>query len=158
MKKMRIGLILMAIVLIVFGWGAYKEKEQKQQINTIINNQDEVNQIEVKDQRIDKVIFSTKNDSAQYKEKYPLSHIDKLDKADRKLFKDKADYIITYKINSKVLYSVEILCLKNKDDSISTKLKPFLFESKGKTYMIYWTEQNKILEQSENTQKLLGNL
>ena len=61
---MRIGLILMAIVLIVFGWGAYKEKEQKQQINTIINKQDEVNQIEVKDQRIDKVIFSTKNNSS----------------------------------------------------------------------------------------------
>lgn len=157
MKKVRIGLILIAIVLIVFGWGAYKEKEQKQQINTIINKQDAVNQIEVKDQRTDKVIFSTKKEADQYKEKYPLSHIDKLDKADRKLFKDKADYIITYKINDKVLYSVEILRL-NKDASISTHLKPFLFETKGKTYMIYWTERNKILEQSENTQKLLESL
>jgi hypothetical protein len=155
MKKMRIGLILIAIVLIVFGWGAYKEKEQKQQINTIINKQETVNQIEVKDQRTDKVIFSTKKEASQYKEKYPLSHIDKLDKADWKQFK--ADYIITYKINGKILYSVEILRL-NKDASISTHLKPFLFETKGKTYMIYWTEQNKILEQSENTQKLLENL
>lgn len=155
---MRIGLIVIAVVLIVFGWGAHKEKEQKQQINTIIDKQDDVNQIEVKDQRIDKVIFSTKNEAAQYKEKYPLSHIDKLDNADRKLFKNNADYTITYKIEGKVLYSVEILSLKNRDASISTKLKPFLFEAKGKTYMIYWTEQNKILEQSDNTQKLLENL
>lgn len=158
MKKMRIGLIVIAVVLIVFGWGAYKEKEQKQQINTIIDKQEEVNQIEVKDQRIDKVIFSTKSEATLYKEKYPLSHVDKLDRADRKLFKNKADYTITYKIDGKVLYSVEILSLKNRDATISTKLKPFLFEVQGKTYIIYWDEQNKILEQSDNTHKLLENL
>ena len=158
MKKMRIGLILIAVVLIVLGWGAHKQKEQKQQINVIINEQQDVNKIEVKDNKIDKVIFSTKDEAKQYKEKYPLSHIEKLEKEDRKLFADNPDYTITYKVDDKELYSVEILRLKNNKKAISEELQPFLFNVKSNKYIIYWPEQNKILEQSENTQKLLSHL
>jgi len=155
---MRIGLILIAVVLIVLGWGAHKQKEQKQQINVIINEQQDVNKIEVKDNKIDKVIFSTKDEAKQYKEKYPLSHIEKLEKEDRKLFADNPDYTITYKVDDKELYSVEILRLKNNKKAISEELQPFLFNVKSNKYIIYWPEQNKILEQSENTQKLLSHL
>lgn len=155
---MRIGLIFIAIVLIILGWGAHKEKVQKQQINTILNNQQDVNQIVVMNHQTNKEKELNKSEAAQYKEENPLSHIEKLDSGDRKLFADKADYSITYRIDSKKLYSVEILRLKGKDAAISDELRPFLFEVNGKNYMIYWPEQNKVLEQSENTQKLLNNL
>ncbi|MFJ8263262.1 hypothetical protein ACIQ4I_15105 [Rummeliibacillus sp. NPDC094406] len=155
MKKMRISLILIAVVLIVFGWGAHKQKEQKQQINSIINEQQGVNQIEVKDSA-DKVVWSTKKEADQYKEQYPLSHVDKLEKGDRKVFAEDPDYKITYKRDNKALYSVEILRLTGENTSVSKEIQPFLFDVKGNTYVIYWPEQNKVLEQSENTQKLLN--
>lgn len=155
MKKMRFGLILIAIILIVFGWSAYTENKHKQQIDQIIDEQQAVNQIVVNDNKIDKVIFSTKKEAEKYKESYPLSHIEKLDKADRKLFAEDAAYTISYKIDGKELYSVEILRLKSKDVVISDELQPFLFDVKGMTYIIYWPEQNKVFEQSENTQKML---
>lgn len=158
MKKMRIGLILIAVILIVLGWSAHKQKEEKQQINKIINEQQDVNQIEVKNNKLDKVIFSTEHEEEQYKEYYPLSHIEKLEKADRKLFENDPDYTIIYKVDGKELYSVEILRLKNNDVAISEELQPFLFQIKGHTYVIYWPDQNKILQQSKNTQKLLRHL
>ncbi|MGG0655656.1 hypothetical protein [Rummeliibacillus pycnus] len=157
MRKNRIGLILIAVVLIVLGWTAYKEKEHKQQINVIINEQQAVNQIEVKN-NIDKIVFSTKKEADKYKEQYPLSHIEKLEKVDRKLFADNPDYTITYKKGDTELYSVEILRLTSKNQSVSKQIQPFLFDVKGKTYIIYWPEQNKVFEQSENTQKLLSDL
>lgn len=155
MKRFRIGFILIAIVLIVLGWQAYKEKEHKQQINTIINEQQNVNQIEVTDNRTNKVIWKTNSEADAYKEQYPLSHIESLEKSDRKIFNQQADYTITYKTNNKKLYSVEILRLNHKAKTIPSILKPFLFDVKANTYIIYWPEQNKVLEQSLNTKKLL---
>lgn len=155
MKRFRIGFILIAIVLIVLGWQAYKEKEHKQQINTIINEQKNVNQIEVTDHRTNKVIWKTTSEADAYKEQYPLSHIESLEKSNRKIFNHQADYTITYKTNNKKLYSVEILRLNHKAKTIPHIVKPFLFDVKGDTYIIYWPEQNKVLEQSQNTQKLL---
>lgn len=158
MKKTRIGLILIAIVLIVFGWTAYQEKQHRKQINTIINEQPDVNGIEVKVNKTDKAISLGKKEAVIYKEQYPLSHIDKLEKEDRKLFAKKPDYIITYKKNGKELYSVEILRLLDKNQAVSKKLRSFLFPVKSGSYIIYWPEQNKVFEQSENTKELLNSL
>ncbi|MGX9132983.1 hypothetical protein ACWV26_01120 [Rummeliibacillus sp. JY-2-4R] len=158
MKKTRIGLILIAIVLIVLGWTAYQEKQDRKQINSIINEQPGVNGIDIKINKTDKTISLGKKDAVLYKEQYPLSHIEKLEKAEESLFAKKPDYIITYKKNGEELYSVEILRLLDKNKAVPKKLKPFLFTVKSASYIIYWPEQNKIFEQSENTKELLKSL
>lgn len=154
MRLMRIALILLAVILIFFGWTAYKEKGQKERINEIINKQQYVNEIEVKDLNKGKIIWTTKSEANQFKEQYPLSHIENLKKEERNQFAEKPDYTIIYKTKGKELYKVEILHLLD-NNKVSKEMNSFIFHANDEEYIIYWEEQQKVFEQSSNTQKLL---
>lgn len=148
--------IFMAVLMVVLGISAFmaiqQNRHEQQDIAAILDHQAQIDKIVIQQQQ--KTIATIKDDVQRYVEPTPLVHIAPLERKMNKKFEKDARYTMNYYYDNKLLYTVDVLRLKQ-HEPLTASEKQFVFTVNGASYMLVWQPYEKQLSQHDHTVKLL---
>ena len=153
---MRRKVIFMAVLMVVLGISAFMaiqhNRHEEQHVAAILDHQAQIDKIVIQQQQ--QTMATIKDDVQRYVEPTPLVNIAPLERKMNKKFDKAARYTLHYYYDNKLLYTVDVLRLKQ-HEPLTASEKQFVFTVNESSYMLVWQPYEKQLSQHDHTEKLL---